>query len=311
MTTYDCMSNSNLNSKFNYKFIVQYKGTNYSGWQIQTKGGLEHFKSVQGEIEFSLRKMCNDNNNNNVKIVGASRTDAKVHALGQVFKATIPIEIPLKGLHLGLNSLLPPDIRIVEVTTCDEKFHPRKDAKWKEYLYIFKHRPQTNQANHYDIFYQDLIANYPYQYKNFDLPKMIEACKYFEGKHSFKNFYCKGSDVKTFEREIYKCELFQFEFKDMFTSTTPPTPLTDTKDTINLNLNLNPTFYQLRIIGNGFLKQMVRLIVGTLWNIGNGKVEFSELQSALRGELDETKHLGCVAAAEGLYLNKISYGEFQ
>ncbi|MBF0300286.1 MAG: tRNA pseudouridine synthase A, partial [Oligoflexia bacterium] len=192
------------------------------------------------------------------------------------------------GLHLGLNALLPNDIRILSVEISDEKFSPRKDALCKEYNYLFYNDENTSStfpSSFPFFFHQDLISHYPY--KNFNLPKMIEAAKCFEGKHSFKNFYCKGSDVKTFDREIYCCELLPFDFSNTF-------------------FTLNNCFL-LKVVGNGFLKQMVRLMVGSIWNIGNEKINISDLKAALNGEVEEHIRLGKVAPPEGLYLKKINY----
>ncbi len=250
-----------------YKITVCYKGTNYLGWQIQD----DQKKTIQGEINKALISLCNSED---IKTLGSSRTDAGVHAIGQVFRAIIPIKLPLSALVLGLNSFLPPDIQILKAEFSSPDFHPVGDAKWKEYYYYYSQETPTP-------FEKDLIAEYSY---DLDFPQMEKAAKLFQGTHDFKNFQCVGTEVPTTIREIFEIELTQ----EKRVSPWGEIPIG-----------------VLRIRGEGFLKQMVRMIMGTLWSVGRGKVDLSRVKNAI--EMKASERVGFVAPACGLYLNKIQF----
>lgn len=252
-----------------YKIYVSYKGTNYFGWQIQNTP--EGKKTIQGEINLALARLCQ---NENIKTLGSSRTDAGVHAIEQVFKATLPINLPLQALEQGLNSFLPPEIRILKAEFSSADFHPVGAAIWKEYLYYYSHIQPSP-------FESDLVAHYPYEV---DFSKMNQAAKLFLGKHDFKNFQCVGTEVPTTVREIFEIELTQ----ELRKSPWGELPL-----------------FCLRIRGEGFLKQMVRMIMGSLWSVGRGKTDIPRVKSALNMEVIE--RVGFVAPACGLYLHKIHF----
>tara|TARA_Y100000590_G_scaffold470726_3_gene668782 strand:- start:69208 stop:69978 length:771 start_codon:yes stop_codon:yes gene_type:complete len=252
-----------------YKLIIQYKGTAYQGWQIQPQG-----KTVQGEVNKALAKIskCED-----LKTIGSGRTDSGVHALGQTVKATISLEIGNDELKRGLNSLLPDDIKILAVERANESFHPIGDSEWKEYIYLFSTNRETS------LFHSDFLSIYPYQ---LDIERMKKACELFVGRHDFADFQCVGTEVNSTTREIFECELVEFKSDwGIF----PP----------------SEDVFSLRVKGDGFLKQMVRLMVGTLWNIGLSKTHLEELESSLAAPTGIK--LGAVAPAQGLYLNKVFY----
>lgn len=252
-----------------YKIHVSYKGTNYFGWQIQNS--LEGKKTVQGEINSALSKLCQSED---IKTLGSSRTDAGVHAIEQVFRAALPLNLPLSALDLGLNSFLPPDIRILKAEFSSQDFHPVGAAIWKEYLYYFSNiRPSP--------FEEDLFAYYPYE---LDYSQMEAASKLFLGKHDFKNFQCTGTEVPTTIREIFEIELS----KVVRVSPWGELPLVC-----------------LRIRGDGFLKQMVRMIMGSLWSVGRGKTSIPRVREAI--EMTTMERVGFVAPACGLYLHKIHF----
>ena len=252
-----------------YKIYVSYKGTNYFGWQIQnTPDGK---KTIQGEINVALAKLCQ---NENIKTLGSSRTDAGVHAIEQVFRAVLPINLPLSALELGLNSFLPPEIRILKAEFSSVEFHPVGAAIWKEYLYYYSHiRPSP--------FESDLFSHYPY---DLDYSQMEKAAKLFLGKHDFKNFQCTGTDVPTTVREIFEIELS----KETRVGPWGELPLVC-----------------LRIRGDGFLKQMVRMIMGSLWSVGRGKTTIPMVKDAL--DMKTVERVGFVAPPSGLYLHKIHF----
>lgn len=251
-----------------YKLILEYKGTRYLGWQVQNKSPG---KTVQGELNKALMAISKSKD---VKSMGAGRTDAGVHALGQVAKVSMELEIPPKNLVLALNANLPEDIRILNAEVTDEEFFPTVHAKSKEYHYRFTCQKTTT------AFQLDLIANRP---QELDLKKMQEACKVLIGEHDFTNFYCEGTEVQSYIREIFECEIYEVKGSG----------------------TMLPDHYVFRIVGSGFLKQMVRLLMGAVWNIGRGKITADDLRKALSPT--KVSRLGPVAPPEGLYMVRVNY----
>jgi tRNA pseudouridine38-40 synthase len=252
-----------------YKLIVQYKGTRYSGWQIQL--GTSEL-TVQGELNRALSQISKSES---VKTLGAGRTDAGVHALGQVVKAAIPLTIAPENLVKALNVNLPDDIRVISAEVSDEQFMPTIHAKSKEYHYRF-----TSQRM-FTAFQNDLIVNYPF---DLNLEKMREACHLLVGEHDFANFYTEGTEVSSSVRTIFSCDIVEIAQGDW---------------------GMLPPHFMLRITGNGFLKQMVRLLVGAIWNVGRGKITLEEFRSALGPT--KVQRLGPVAPPNGLYMVRVNY----
>lgn len=251
-----------------YKLILQYKGTRYLGWQIQPESaGI----TIQGELNKALISISKSEN---VRSLGAGRTDAGVHALGQVAKVSIELVIPPEKLLRALNSHLPDDIRVVDAQISDEEFFPTVHAKSKEYQYRF------TSGRYSSALQKDLIANHSFE---LDLEKMREACQILIGTHDFTNFYCEGTEVASNIREIFECEILE----------------------INSDKWMLPEHLVFRIVGSGFLKQMVRLLVGALWNVGRGKISLTEFKSSLSST--KVPHLGPVAPPEGLYMVCVNY----
>lgn len=252
-----------------YRLTLQYKGTKYSGWQVQpaTMG-----ETVQGRLNRALAIISKSTE---VKSIGSGRTDAGVHALGQVVKVAIQLEIPPENLIRALNVNLPEDIRVIAAEKSDEAFMPTVHAISKEYQYRF-----TFERG-YTAFQNDLIANHPFE---LDIVKMREACKVLVGKHDFCNFFTEGTEVSSTVREILECEIFIVQQGEW---------------------NMLPGHYVFRVVGTGFLKQMVRLLVGAVWNVGRGKIQTSDLEMALKTKLPSK--LGPVAPPEGLYMVRVNY----
>lgn len=249
-----------------YRLIVQYKGTRYLGWQIQPEG-----LTIQSELNRALQLVSKCEQ---VKSMGAGRTDAGVHALGQVAKVGIELKIAPENLVKALNVNLPDDIRIISGELSDEEFLPTVHAKSKEYHYRFTCKRM------FTAFQNDLIQNHPFE---LDISKMREACKILIGTHDFSNFYCEGTDVAHNVREIYECEILEISQGEW----------------------MLPTHYVFRIVGNGFLKQMVRLLMGAIWNVGRGKISLEEFKAALSPI--RVPRLGPVAPPNGLYMVRVNY----
>lgn len=254
---------------YHYKLILQYKGTNYLGWQVQP---LEYGKTIQSELNEALKIVAKSSE---VKSIGSGRTDAGVHALGQVVKISIPLRIDPKKLVPALNVKLPNDIRVIDAEDSTEAFIPTIHARSKEYHYRFTTRKFV--ASHQN----ELIANYPF---DLDLEKMRKACLILRGLHDFTNYYTEGTEVKSTIREIFSCELEIIQTTDW---------------------DILPQHYVLKIVGSGFLKQMVRMLIGALWNVGRGKVSLQEFEDSLTAK--RISRLGPVAPPEGLYLVRVNY----
>lgn len=206
--------------------IIQYDGTNYHGFQRQINA-----HTVQQEIEQCLYKLTAEK----ITITSAGRTDAGVHALGQVIAFDSDSTIPPERFDLALNTILPPDIRALKSELAGPDFHPRYDASRKQYRYlIYRHKEQA-------IFFRNYACCYN---RALDLKAMQSECVIIEGKHDFKAFSSTGSSAKTFERTVYKCILRE-----------------------------KGPFLILDISADGFLYNMVRIIAGTLLKIGRGRLK--------------------------------------
>ncbi len=254
-----------------YQLKICYQGTAYSGWQIQPKD-----KTVQSEVNQSLARIAKVDESL-IYSLGASRTDAGVHALAQIVKIEIPLEIELLALKRALNANLPADIRCLEIHASSVDFMPITMAQKKEYRYLF-----TNDSRP-SIFVKDLTGNCPFP---LDFDVMGKACKLLVGRHDFQNFFCTGTPVRSTVREIFECRLEYCE-------------------NLGFQGEIFPSHWAFVIEGNGFLKQMVRLLMGTIWEVGRGKVSLAELQDALC--VKKEKKLGPTAPASGLYLARIDF----
>lgn len=252
-----------------YKAKIQYIGTSYCGWQIQPQD-----KTIQGSLNKALLRI---NKSKDFITLGSGRTDSGVHAYGQVVKISMPLLIGSEELLRALNSLLPQDIRVLEIEKVDSSFHPISQAKWKEYSYLF------STSRNMSVFHKPFVAEAP---SGLDIERMNLACKLLEGEHDFKDFQCVGTEVSSTIRSIFSCKL------EHYTEDWGPFPR-------------EPEMYMLSVNGNGFLKQMVRLIVGTLWSVGQGKVSLEALESSLSAPKGEK--LGIVAPPNGLYLREVFY----
>lgn len=240
------------------KMIIEYDGSHFFGWQRQSKS-----RSVQGEIEKALKKIYKKQ----VLIDGAGRTDAGVHALGQVATYTSDQEIPLQSLSRALNNFLPRDIRIVNLSNEEDDFHARYSASGKTYEYKIFHSKERN------VF----LANYAYFYPySLDEDLMSLACKKLKGYHNFDAFKASGSSAQNPFRTIEKIEFERNDQMIIFTFT-----------------------------GDGFLYKMIRLLVGFLLEVGNGRINISVLDEILKNPT--RKYTSKVAPAQGLYLKKVYY----
>ena len=223
-------------------------------------------RTVQSEIEKVLKQI---NDNKKVDIYSSGRTDAKVHAINQKAHFDLDINITEDKLMKGINSLLPKDIYVKKVERVNDDFHARFNAIGKEYIY------QINMGE-----YNPLERNYVYQHnQKLDVVEMERAMKYLEGTHNFKSFTKENEEKEDYVRTISQTNLVR-----------------DSKDLNKITLIF---------LGTGFLRYMVRNMVGTLIEIGEGKRRSEEIITILK-EQDRTK-AGRTANPEGLYLKNVFY----
>ena len=238
--------------------IVAYDGTNYCGWQVQPNG-----ITIQGELNRCLSELLGEE----IETIGASRTDAGVHAMGNVAVFDTETRMPGEKISYALNQRLPEDIRIQLSEEMPMDFHPRYCDSVKTYEYrILNRRFQIPTERLYSYFYH---------YK-LDEKKMREATYYLIGRHDFASFCGAGAQVKSTVRTIRSVEVERFG--DMVT---------------------------IRISGEGFLYNMVRIIAGTLIEIGNGQYPPERMQEIL--DARDREWAGPTAPAKGLTLLGIQY----
>ncbi|MGZ3789308.1 MAG: tRNA pseudouridine(38-40) synthase TruA [Bacteriovorax sp.] len=253
-----------------YKITLEYKGTNYVGFQVQSKG-----RTIQGELNNALKILSKSDE---IKSIGSGRTDSGVHAFAQIVKIEIPVDIPEQSLVRAINSHLPPDIRVKKAERTTADFHPIFKAVSKEYNYVF-----TTNNRDLSPFVNELVTSHPF---DIDIELMKEGCRLFCGEHDFINFQCTGTEVATTVRQILACEILHFQSGGHF-----GVMLED--------------YYVFRVVGSGFLKQMVRLMMGALWSLGRGKITLADLERSLKMPL--SKRLGATAPPQGLYLKEVHY----
>ncbi len=202
-----------------------------------------------------------------VDLIGSGRTDAGVHAWNQIANFKTNSNISIEKMAIAINSQLKNSIVVKKAEEVDERFHSRYNAKRKTYRYVI------NNTEYGSAIYRNLEYHFPIK---LNVEKMQEAVKYFEGEHDFKAFKSSGTSGKNSVRTIYKAEV-----------------KTDGERIL------------IELTGNGFLYNMVRIISGTLLDVGLGKIEPSEIEDIINSK-DRTK-AGKTLPAHGLYLVKVNY----
>ena len=228
------------------------------GWQKQPNK-----LNIQGEIERAIFNILHEE----VDLIGSGRTDAGVHALGQVANFKTNSNFPIEKLSLAINSQIKNSIVIKDAEEVDERFHSRYNAKHKTYRYII------NNSKTGTAIYRNLEYCYPFK---LDVEKMKEAASFFEGEHDFKAFKSSGTSGKNSVRTIYKAEVRQ--------------------EGENIIIELT---------GNGFLYNMVRIIAGTLLDVGTGKIAPKDIPNIIQGK--NRQKAGRTLPAHGLYLVSVIY----
>ncbi len=244
----------------NVKVIVSYDGSNYSGWQRQ--------KNTRETIQEKLEDVLSMFHKEQSTIYGAGRTDAGVHARGQVFNFNLKVDIPLNRLPQAFNSELPNDIVCLDAEHVSDEFHSRYDAEAKKYIY------RIDNNLYKDVF----VRKYTYHiYKDLDIEAISRSIKCLRGEHDFSAFRAKACQSRESVKNIYKAEFYE-EAKNI---------------------------YALEVIGSGFLYNMVRIIVGTAIEIGKKKRKFDDMKKVLNSKC--RNNAGFTAPAKGLTLKEIYY----
>ncbi len=249
----------------NLKITLSFDGTDYSGWQKQ-----KNAVTIQGEIEKALSRICNKQ----ITLHGAGRTDAGVHALAMVANFETESDITPKAFQKALNSILPLAIRVFSIEEMDVHFHSRFSSVSKTYLYNIETAAVQSPTNR-------LYAVHIPQQLSFDT---IELCLgVLTGTHDFASFEASGSRDKSITtgrgsvRTLHKA----------------------------IVQKTGETTYQFKFSGDGFLRHMVRNIVGTLLDAGKGRTTVAEFKAILAAK--ERASAGVTAPAHGLFLKQIYY----
>lgn len=253
----------------NIKLLLQYDGTEYCGWQTQPNG-----VSVQGLIQNALAKITGEV----VRLTGSGRTDAGVHALGQVAAFNTDSSLEAGTFKNALNANLPEDIRIIEAADADENFHPRFDAKHKTYFYIISN----------DRVLSPFVARYVWHLPNqLNIENMTLGVQSLSGTHDFSAFRGSGCGAKSTVRTIYEITVEKLDAISFMTT------------------GISGSFIKIRITADAFLRHMVRNIVGTLADAGRGKFTTEDIKMII--ESGKRPLAGPTAPARGLFLEKVVY----
>lgn len=265
------------------KLTVAYDGTNYHGWQIQPNA-----VTVEGELNKAVSELTGEH----IEVIGASRTDAGVHALGNVAVFDTESRIPGEKFSYALNQRLPEDIIIQSSEEVALDFHPRYQECRKTYEYTILNRkfplPEYRNTAHFD-------------YGNLDVKAMQDACKAFIGEHDFAGFCSAGAQVKTTVRTIYSLEVECIELGKAKPDGENSEDLSAGTD----KQKENDRLIRIRVNGNGFLYNMVRIIAGTLLEVGKENIP-SEKMGEIIASTNRAK-AGPTAPARGLKLVEIRY----
>ncbi len=241
------------------KCVFSYDGSAFSGYQVQPNQ-----RTVQTVFEQALKKM---HKGQTIRIYSSGRTDAGVHAVGQVIHFDSPYHIQPTNWKIALNSLLPSEIVVDNIHQTDSDFHARFDVISKEYRY------KVSLKHDRDVFMRNYHFHYPY---HLDYISIKEAIKYIVGTHDFTSFCSAKTDVVDRVRTIYEIEFY--EENDLLT---------------------------FRFIGSGFLYNMVRIMVGTLLEVGQGLKKPEEIPTIIQA--CDRAQAGKTVPGTGLYLWKVNY----
>jgi len=242
----------------NIKLTIEYDGKDFNGWQKQPDK-----LNIQGTIENAIKAITGEA----VELNASGRTDAGVHAYGQVANFKTNSNLPIEKFPLAINSKLKKSIIIKSAEEVDERFHSRLTCKRKTYRYVI------NNSLIGTAIYRNLEHHIS---TKLNLEKMQEAVKYFEGEHDFKAFKASGTSSKSSVRTIYCGKVYKIDEK-----------------------------IYIELTGNGFLYNMVRIISGTLVEVGMGKIQPEQITQIIKD--GKRENAGKTLPAHGLYLLNVEY----
>ena len=245
------------------ELTVAYDGTNYAGWQVQ-----DNALTVEEVLNRALKELTGEE----IAVTGASRTDAGVHARGNLAVFDTASPIPPEKFARALSARLPKDICVVSSREVPEDYHPRRVKTRKTYEYHIDHAPIPDPLyNRYRT----------HIYWDLDVKAMQEAAACFLGEHDFAAFCSAGGQTETTVRTIYRCEVEERE---------------------------EGRHLLIRVQGNGFLYNMVRIIAGTLLEVGAGRIRPEDIPGIIQSA--DRQAAGPTAPAKGLVLEKYEFDEF-
>lgn len=269
-----------------FRLVLAYVGGNYRGWQRQREDQEELKSSVAEQVEQAARKATGAEK---VSLHGSGRTDAGVHARGQVAHLRCQTVLNADILYRAMNSFLPKDIRLLSLKEDSHSFHAQRDAESKRYRYFVLQNPKGVAQTSWPFLHG--WTWYVPQELNIDL--MIEALELFQGRKDFAAFQNVGTEQKETVRELFAADLFIHEHP--YGVDFPWMPPAESGLRI-LEFSLH---------GSGFLKQMVRNIVGTVVEVGKGRFTVGEVAQILADK--DRRNAGITAPAYGLFLDRVLY----
>lgn len=242
----------------NIKLTIEYDGKEHKGWQKQPSS-----LNIQGEIEKAIKTITGED----VDLIGSGRTDAGVHAFGQVANFKLYSNFPIQKMATAINSQLKQSIRIKNAEEVDEDFHSRYHCHKKTYMYIIDNSEQGTA----------IYRNYTYHISQpLNIENMQKAAKYFVGEHDFSSFKSSGTSSKSSVRTIYEANVIKEQERIV-----------------------------IMLTGNGFLYNMVRIIAGTLVEVGLNKIEPEEIKKIINSK--DRQKAGKTLPPQALFLLKVEY----
>ncbi len=251
------------------KLLLEYDGTEYHGWQSQ-----KSVRTIQDTLKEKVREITDEK----VRLTGASRTDAGVHALAQVAAFSTESSLPVEVLMRALNAKLPSDIRVMNAEETGGDFHPRYQATRKSYFYLISEERQQSVFLHRYVWRVGTRLN---------IEDMEKAASLLFGEHDFSSFRASGCGSKHPVRTLYRCSIARFSGIGFMTA------------------RIRGDFIKIQVEANAFLRHMVRNIVGTLVEVGRGNISPEGFNRILKS-CDRTS-AGPTAPATGLFLEKVIY----
>lgn len=247
------------NNMHNYKIEIQYDGTNYNGWQKQA--------SKSNTIQWRFERIVSQLNGEETQVIGSGRTDAGVHAFGQVANFYLKEKLDEKYVKDYINKYLPSDIAVTDISLVPERFHSRYNAKKKTYIYRILNDLQSN------VFESRYVFKYP---NKLNIDKMKKAADMLTGRHDFMAFCANKRMKKSTVRTVYSIDISKTD-KEI----------------------------QIKFVGDGFLYNMVRIMAGTILQCGTGEFDYTKIPFVL--ETRDRQNAGITLPPCGLVLKSVEY----